>query len=55
MEMKDLLGKALEIVNEVRDYNTFKWAYDRNNSKTRERDKKRKQNETSSKPANHNK
>ena len=22
-EMKDLLGKALEIVNEVRDYNTF--------------------------------
>lgn len=23
-EMKDLLGKALEIVNEVRDYNTFK-------------------------------
>jgi dynamin 1-like protein len=24
MEMKDLLGKALEIVNEVRDYNTFK-------------------------------
>lgn len=24
MEMKDLLGKALEIVNEVRDYNTLK-------------------------------
>ena len=23
-EMKDLLGKALEIVNEVRDFNTFK-------------------------------
>jgi dynamin 1-like protein len=22
-EMKDLLGKALEIVNEVRDFNTF--------------------------------
>jgi len=24
MEMKDLLGKAMEIVNEVRDYNTLK-------------------------------
>jgi dynamin 1-like protein len=23
-EMKDLLGAALDIVNEVRDYNTFK-------------------------------
>jgi dynamin 1-like protein len=24
VEMKDLLGKALEIVNEVRDFNTYK-------------------------------
>jgi dynamin 1-like protein len=24
VEMRDLLGKALEIVNEVRDFNTFK-------------------------------
>lgn len=23
MEMKDLLGKALEIVNQVRDYNSY--------------------------------
>jgi hypothetical protein len=28
--MKELLGKAFEIVNEVRDFNSFKWASDLN-------------------------